>query len=197
MSIFHDKIKEYKNTDFKNLEDHYQSLKDGQQPHTFLVTCADSRLCPQEISQTQAGEVFVIRNAGNLIPAYDSDNPTNEGLTLEYGLSVLEIPELIICGHASCGAMGGLADTSKVKSLPIVFKALENYKNAFSSEMEGKNLDELISWNVDTQLKNTFSYPFVKDRLKSGKLRVYGMVYDFVKGDVTYTCELKENGEIG
>ena len=196
MSLMNEKIENYKSGTFKQHEAHYQTLKDGQKPHTFLITCADSRLCPQEVSETQAGEIFVIRNAGNLVPAYDANNPTNEGLTLEYGICVLEIPELIVCGHASCGAMGGLADTEKVKSLPIVYKALEAYKSAYASDIEGKNLDELINWNVDTQLTNLFSYPFVQERIKSGKLKVYGMVYDFVHADVTYKSVLTESGEV-
>jgi len=196
MSLFSTKIKSYKNDQFKNHEAHYATLKDGQKPHTFLITCADSRLCPQEITQTQAGEIFVIRNAGNLIPAYDPNNPTNEALTLEYGISVLEIPEIVVSGHASCGAMGGLKDLDHVQSLPLVHKALDNYKNAHASEIEGKDLDQLISWNVDNQLRNLFSYPFVQEGLKSGKLKVYGTVYDFVNGEVTYKSSLSETGEV-
>lgn len=196
MSKFNDSIAEFKSGAFKNSEAHYQTLKDGQKPHTFLITCADSRLCPQEMTQTQAGEIFVIRNAGNLVPAHDSANPTNEGLTLEYGISVLGIPEIVVCGHASCGAMGGLADTEKLTSLPIVYKALENMRQAHASEIEGKNLNELIDWNVGTQMKNLYSYPFVKDGLKNGTLKVFGMVYDFVNAEVTYKAELNEAGEV-
>ncbi len=196
MSRFQDQIHVYKNNKFKELADHYSSLADGQSPHTFLITCADSRLCPQEISQTQAGEIFVIRNAGNLIPPHDANNPTNEGLTLEYGISVLKIPEIVVCGHAGCGAMGGLANLEKLVSLPIVHKALENYKKAHSKEIEGKDLDQLISWNVDNQLENLFSYPFVKEAMKAGNLKVYGMVYDFVNGEITYTSELTSDGSV-
>lgn len=196
MSLFADKIKNYKDNKFQEFQDHYGTLAGGQKPHTFLITCADSRLCPQEVSQTQAGEIFVIRNAGNLVPAYDNENPSNEGLTLEYGISVLGIPELIVCGHASCGAMGGLKDIDHVKTLPLVHKALKTYRDAHTSDVESKDLDQLIEWNVDNQLKNLFSYPFVQEGLKNGTLKVYGMVYDFVNAEVSYSAEMNASGEV-
>lgn len=196
MPLFKDKISKYKKEDFKVWESHYEKLKSGQKPHTFLITCADSRLCPQEITQSQAGEIFVIRNAGNMIPEYDENRPTNEGFTLEYGLRVLQIPELIVCGHISCGAMAGLSDTKQVQSLSIVSKALENYKKSNFKDIDGKDIEKLISWNVDNQLVNLFSYPFVRELMTSGKLKVFGMVYDFVRAEIVHQSELLENGEV-
>lgn len=196
MSKFLDRIKDYQKTTFPEKKAHYASLADGQTPHTFLITCADSRLCPQEISKTQAGEIFVIRNAGNLIPAYDIDNPTNEALTLEYGVSVLGIPEIVVCGHTSCGAMAGLKDIDQVAPLPLVYKALSQYKVTHSEDIVGKDLDSLIQWNVGQQLRNLFSYPFVQKGLKDGSLKVSGMVYDFVNGASKYSCELATDGKV-
>ncbi len=196
MSRFYDQIKDFKNTQFHSLADHYSKLKQGQKPHTLLITCSDSRICPQEMTQSRAGEIFVIRNAGHLIPPYDANNPTNEGLTLEYGVSVLGIPEIVVCGHASCGAMGGLADLDQLTALPIVHKALNQYKKANSQDIEGKSLDQLIAWNVDNQLKSLFSFPFVKEAIATKNLKVYGMVYDFVQGEVTYRSHLNADGGI-
>ncbi len=196
MSRFYEQIQTYKSNQFQELADHYSTLSDGQKPHTLLITCADSRLCPQEITQSQAGEIFVIRNAGNLIPPYDPNNPSNEGVTLEYGVSVLQIPEIVVCGHVSCGAMGALADLDGVTSLSIVHKALTGYSKVHADAIQGKDLDQLIAWNVDTQLKSLFSYPFVQDAIKEGTLKVSGMVYDFVKGGVIYRSEVDANGEV-
>ena len=196
MSDFIKRVDKFRQSRFQEHADHYQKLKNGQTPHTFLITCADSRLCPQEMTNTTGGEIFVIRNAGNLVPAYDADHPTNEGVTLEYGICALGIPELVVCGHASCGAMAGLCDTSKVEPLPIVFKALENYKNHVAAQIEGKSLEEVIPWNVNQQLKNVYSYPFIQERLESGALKVYGMVYDFVTAEVTHRVQLEATGEL-
>ncbi len=195
MSLLLKKIQSYKENVFQNHESHYQSLKSGQEPHTLLVTCSDSRICPQEFSQTQGGELFIIRNAGNLIPPYDPAHPSNEALTLEYGISVLGIPEIVVCGHASCGAMGGLKDLEHIKSLPLVHKALENYRQTHAAEVEGQSLEELISWNVTTQLKALFTYPFVREGLQNGSLKVFGMVYDFTTAEVTFNTQLNETGE--
>ncbi len=196
MSILFEKIQAFKSNQFPQHQAHYESLAGGQSPHTLLITCSDSRLCPQEFSQTLAGELFVIRNAGNLMPAYNPNEPSNEGLTLEYGVCALNVSEVVVCGHASCGAMGGLKDVEKLDSLPIVQKALKNYRQQHQSEVSGKTVDQLISWNVDNQLKSIFSYPFIQERLKNKELKVFGLVYDFVTGEVTYSSYLSESGEV-
>lgn len=196
MSQFLKKIEEFKENQFSQVREHYKSLQDGQKPHTLLITCSDSRICPQEISQSQAGELFVIRNAGNLMSRYSADNPSFEALTLEYAVSVLQVPEIVVCGHVSCGAMGALKDLDKVKSLHLLHKGLKNYKDQYQNEIAGKSSDELIAWNVQTQLRHLFSYPFVKEAMAAGSLRVYGMVYDFVNAQAEALCEMNDKGEL-
>jgi len=197
MSILLNKIKNYHSQAFTSHSKLYQSLSTGQQPHTLLITCSDSRLCPNEFSQTSGGELFIIRNAGNIMPTYDAANPSNEGLTLEYGVCALGVKEVVVCGHKSCGAMGGLMDTDALTPLPLVKKGLENFKAQHEKSLETlQDLDELISWNVKTQLKSLFSYPFIQERLKSGELLVQGLVYDFVNGKAQEVAVLEQDGRL-
>lgn len=197
MSSIQEKIADFKAGKFADVQGTYQGLANGQAPHTLLITCSDSRLCPQEFTGTEAGELFVVRNAGNLMPGYDADNPSNEGLTVEYGVCALGVKEIVVCGHVSCGAMAGLQDTDKLASVPLVQKGLEAYKTAHKCEVDacGEDLDTLINWNVKNQVKSLLSYPFVKERVEKGELKVSGIVYDFVNAAVPYSCEVKD-GEI-
>jgi carbonic anhydrase len=197
MSILLNKINKYTKNSFQKHAELYKGLANGQSPHTLLITCSDSRLCPSEFSETSGGELFVIRNAGNLMPTYNAEAPSNEGLTLEYGVCALGIKEVIVCGHKSCGAMGGLMDTSKLSSLPLVQKGLEGFKEQHRSDVEAiDDLDDLISWNVETQILSIASYPFIKERLEKGELTVQGIVYDFTKGSAFEVAKLDENGKI-
>lgn len=197
MSILLNRISEYKNNKFNDLREHYAGLASSQAPHTLLVTCSDSRLSPQEFGVAQSGELFIVRNAGNLIPAPNLGSPSNEALTIEYGICALGIKELVVCGHKSCGAMAGLMNTEGLSSVPLVQKGLENYKACHEEEVGScGDLDSLISWNVTQQLKTLMTYDFIKDRVLKGELKLVGMVYDFVNADVTYNVEVNTKGEI-
>ena len=137
MSIVTEGIKNFKNENFKNVKEHYATLENGQSPHTLFITCSDSRVCPQEITQSKAGELFVIRNAGNLIPPFQaSGGHSNEACTLEFAIKKLKIKNIVVCGHKSCGAMQGLVSPEKLDSLPILQQELSKYKESFKSEIE-------------------------------------------------------------
>lgn len=197
MSKLLNKISDYNKNTFSKHKEHYEGLSSSQHPHTLLITCSDSRLCPSEFSETSGGELFVIRNAGNLMPSYNANSPSNEGLTLEYGVCALGIKEVIVCGHASCGAMGGLMDTDALAALPLVQKGLETYKEQNASEVsEISNLESMIEWNVQNQLKSIFSYPFIKDRIEKNEILVQGLVYDFTKGSAKNVGTLNKDGQI-
>ena len=197
MSILLERIESYKKDKFSQLESHYQGLKSSQSPHTLIVTCSDSRLCPQEFGQSEAGELFVVRNAGNLIPPYDPQSPSNEGLTIEYGVVALNVQELIVCGHVSCGAMGGLMDLDKLAALPLVRQGLANYKSHYADEIDQcDSVESLIDWNVKKQLSHLHDYPFIPEKIASGDLMVHGMVYDFVQGKAEKICHLNSDGTI-
>ena len=188
----------FRKQNFKKLKSHYSSLKDGQQPHTLLITCSDSRLCPQEFTQSQAGELFIIRNAGNMLSPYNPDHPSNEGLTLEFGVITLKVKEVVVCGHSFCGAMSGLQNIKNLNAMPLVQKVLGRYKENNQEEIsQCKNLDSLIVWNVNKQLSNLLSYPFIINKVSNGELSLHGMVYDFTNAKVIHRSHINcRNGRI-
>jgi len=198
MSIVLKKIDVFRENSFYKLKNHYSSLKTGQQPHTLFITCSDSRLCPQEITQSQAGELFIIRNAGNMLSPYNSDYPSNEGLTLEYGVITLKVKEVVICGHRFCGAMGGLQNIRSLNAMPLVQKVLGRYKENHREEIsQCKDLDSLTAWNVNKQLLNLLSYPFITNKIASRELNLYGIVYDFTRAQITHRSYVNSrNGKI-
>jgi len=160
----------------------------GQTPKALFITCADSRVDPALITHSQPGQLFVDRNAGNFLPPYHGEN-ASEAAGLEYALKVLQIPNIIICGHTDCGAMKAVWHPEKAKELPAVTRWLKNGLEARKKVMarklpEPQQLQALTECNVVIQLEHLQTYPAVRERLKAGKLRIAGWVYDIEHGKV-------------
>jgi carbonic anhydrase len=168
-----------------------EELTHGQKPRVLFITCSDSRIDPNLITQAGIGELFVIRNAGNIIPPYGAANG-GEGAAVEYAINALGIEQIIVCGHSHCGAMKGLLQLGKLEEeMPLVYDWLkhteatrrlvkENY-----SEYKGEQLIEItIAENVLTQIDNLKTYPVVHSKLYQGKLAIYGWVYHLETGEV-------------
>jgi carbonic anhydrase len=101
-------------------------LSHGQKPRVLFITCSDSRIDPNLITQTDVGELFVIRNAGNIIPPYGAANG-GEGGTIEYAIDALGIEQIVVCGHSHCGAMKGLLQLNKLQAdMPLVYNWLKH-----------------------------------------------------------------------
>ena len=104
MEPIYEGIRQFRSSVFPDQQERFEALRSGQQPQLLLVTCSDSRIDPGLLTQTEPGEVFVLRNAGNFVPAW-TDAATAEAATIEYALEVLRIPDIVVCGHSHCGAM--------------------------------------------------------------------------------------------
>jgi carbonic anhydrase len=174
----------------KNLE-LFEQLSHGQHPRVLFITCSDSRIDPNLMTQAAPGDLFVIRNAGNLIPPYGSTNG-GEGASIEYAIQALDINQIIVCGHSHCGAMKGLLKLSTLEDeMPLVYRWLqhaeatrrlikENY-----GHLEGEDLlDVTIAENVLTQIENLRTYPAVHSRLHQGHLSIYAWILDIDTGEV-------------
>jgi carbonic anhydrase len=98
---------------FANHREMFEHLSHGQNPEVLFITCSDSRIDPCLITQSQPGELFVIRNIGNIIPAYGSSN-SGEAAAIEYALQTLSIKEIVVCGHSHCGAVKGLLQIGNI-----------------------------------------------------------------------------------
>jgi len=168
-----------------------EQLSHGQTPSVLFITCSDSRIDPNLLTQTDIGELFVIRNAGNIVPPYGAANG-GEGAAIEYAIQALNIEQIVVCGHSHCGAMKGLLQLGKLEAqMPLVYDWLkhaeatrrlvtENY-----TDYKGEELLEItIAENVLTQIANLETYPVVHSRIYQGKLKIYGWIYLIETGEV-------------
>jgi carbonic anhydrase len=172
-------------------EEEYRTLiREGQKPHALFITCADSRIDPEAITQSGPGDIFVSRNIGNLVPAY-GEMMGGVSALIEYAVAALQVSQIVVCGHSDCGAMVGLLHPEKVEKLPIVKTWLRNgdaalsvVKTRNSAPDEHAALDELIEENVLLQLQHLRTHPSVAGRLALGSLALSGWVYDIGHGAI-------------
>ena len=174
----------------KNRERYEQSVAQPQRPHTLFITCADSRIDPELITQSGPGDIFVTRNIGNLVPAYGI-MLGGVSSVIEYAVQALGVSQVVVCGHTDCGAMKGLLQREKLASMPTVNAWLQNAEAALSIvearhtfANESEKLGELIEENVLLQLNHLRTHPSVAGRMAQGKLALYGWVYDIGNGHV-------------
>ncbi|MEE8124207.1 MAG: carbonic anhydrase [Nitrospirales bacterium] len=168
----------------------FHTLSKQQTPNVLFVTCSDSRIDPSLLTQTEPGDLFILRNAGNLIPTYGSAIGGSTA-TIEYGVSVLQVKDIIVCGHTDCGAMKALFHPEKLETLPAVkawLRQAETTLRIAKDHYAHLSGDELftatIKENVLVQLDHLRTHPAVATRLRSGDLRLHGWVYSIESGEV-------------
>lgn len=183
-------IHEFQRNVFRGRRTFFENLAHGQYPETLFITCSDSRLNPNLITQTQPGELFIIRNAGNIVPPHGYP-PGGEAATIEYAISVLKVKDIILCGHSHCGAMRAILYPNEASGLPMVSAWLghavdtrkivqENYGHL----EESARLNAAVQENVLVQLKNLQTQPAVAAALATGTVTLHGWVYKFETGEV-------------
>lgn len=186
-----DGIHEFKHSVFDSHKPLFEGLAQGQKPLALFITCSDSRIDPNLLTQTKPGELFVIRNAGNIVPRYN-DVLAGEAATIEYAVKVLKVKDVIICGHSQCGAMGGLLTPDSLTELEAVKAWLthaeatakiikENYGHL---EDSAARLATTVEQNVLVQLDNLRTHPSVADAESAGDLKLHGWTYTFETGEV-------------
>lgn len=160
----------------------YSRLAQGQSPHTMFITCSDSRICPSLLTGTEPGEIFVLRNAGNLVPAWSEAEGTGEAGTIEFALRGLGIRDLVVCGHTGCGAVkAALAPVA-----PVEMPALATWirHGAAVRTVAPGDVDRAVEANVLAQLAHLRTHPAVREALEAGRLQLHGWVYDLATGVV-------------
>ena len=175
----------------------FRRLENTQSPLALFITCSDSRIDPGLLTQTQPGELFILRNAGNLVPP--NTIPSGEGATIEFALKQLHIHDVIVCGHSNCGAMRGLLAPDSLRELPAVANWLTYARDILPTvERLGAALspdDKLelaIERNTLLQLEHVMTYPFAIEALQAGRLRLHAWVYHIATGQVTAHDPSKE-----
>lgn len=165
----------------------FKQLGAGQNPEILFITCSDSRLTPSLFTQTQPGELFVIRNVGNIIPP--ADVPSSEGAGIEYALNELAaIKDIIICGHSHCGAMKGLLTPSLKERLPKVASWLTHshsvLKQIDHSAPFASKVHNATKLNILEQIEHLKTYPIIAEKLARNELTLHGWFYEFETGEI-------------
>ena len=161
---------------------------EGQSPKALMISCADSRIVPEHILQAEPGDLFVCRNAGNIVPPFATMNG-GVSSTVEYAVAALGVSDIIVCGHSDCGAMKAVLEPEKVAGLPAVSSWIRHGERAravvMESAAEGSEqslLDALTRENVLAQLDNLRTLPCVAAKLKARTLEIHGWMYDIENG---------------
>lgn len=168
----------------------FSKLAKQQNPRALFITCSDSRIDPCLLTQTEPGELFILRNAGNLVPSYGTSVGSTTA-TIEYAVGVLGVKNIILCGHTDCGVIQALLDPKQAKGLPAVQAWLaqaettrrvveENYRH-----LKGRALQVMTTQeNVRIQIEHLQTHPTVASKLRKGSLRIHGWVYSIATGDI-------------
>lgn len=180
--------------DYRN---RFAKLALRQSPDALFVACCDSRVVPNTFASSDPGDLFVLRNIGNLIPPYPNNyvEGTSVSAAIEFSLSSLQVSDIIVCGHSECGAMQALLKkTGDIEKQPYLKTWLEyaasSYKR-FQDTIHNKDnkitpVNVLSQINVLQQLDHLKTYPLVVERLQNNKLRIHGWWFDLATADVYY-----------
>lgn len=183
-------VVQFQNHVYPQKRELFERLSKGQNPEALFITCSDSRIETAMITQTDPGELFICRNAGNIVPPHTSHTG---GMTasIEYAVSALEVQHIVICGHTECGAMIGALDLDSLGKMPHVREwlsyaraAVEVVDTKYPDATPEQRLNLLLRQNVVLQLQHLCTHPAVAARLAKGDLHLHGWVYDIATGEV-------------
>ncbi len=185
-------VQDFGNRVFPEKRALFDALAAGQSPHTLLITCADSRVSPTLITQQPPGEMFVLRNIGNIVPAY-GEMLGGVSAAVEYAVLALGVKHIVVCGHSDCGAMKAMLDPERsgLQGMPTVASWLRNADTAravsaaLHPDLDGDAaVTALAEQNVLLQLDHLRTHPAVATRLAEGRLMLMGWLYDIATGQV-------------
>lgn len=178
---------------FKKEAEFFKRLSKGQDPEVLFITCSDSRVDPHLVTQSGPGELFILRNIGNIIPPFDALKDKNStAAAIEYAVQILKVTDIIVCGHSNCGAMRALLQDEKELEgmthlrdwLKLAGPVREHVLKAF-----GDSESEIIQAytekeNILEQIENIETYPFVDEAIKAGRLFLHGWYFDIGTGEM-------------
>jgi carbonic anhydrase len=180
----------FQNEIYPSKQDLFERLSKGQSPDAVFIACSDARVETAMITQTDPGELFILRNAGNIVPPHTSQTGAMTA-TLEFAMRVLEVPHIVVCGHSECGAMKGIMNPDSVKHLPHVKEwlgfsqgAMDVVSEIASDKSPEEQMRLLLEENVKLQLQHLKTHPSVLRAMARGALTLHGWVYDIRTGRV-------------
>lgn len=207
MPDFTEGVIRFRRNDFEANREYFENLGREQNPHTLFIGCSDSRVVPSLITQTSPGELFIIRNIANLVPVYrESVEYLATTSAIEYAVLVLNVTNIIVCGHSNCGGCASLYETPEKMAaiphtrhwlelaLPVKEKVLKIVGDSDPAAREW--MTEQI--NVVEQLGHLMTYPYIKERVDQGQIKLIGWHYIIPTGNIyEYHRETEEFEPIG
>ena len=185
-----DGVHYFQNVGFRQQQELFERLAGGQNPEACFITCSDSRIDPNLITNAKPGQLFIVRNAGNVIPCYGTQN-NGELAAVEFAVAVLGVKDIIVCGHTHCGAMKGVLNPDSLASLPTLKSWLshcdstaeiikDHYSHLAGEELYTATAEE----NVLVQLEHLRTLPIIASRASRGLINLHGWMYKFETGEV-------------
>jgi carbonic anhydrase len=188
-------IIDFRNKTQMSYRETFGKLATGQAPDSLFIACSDSRVVPNTFASTDPGDLFVLRNVGNIIPPSDkfgiSFSDESEAAAIEFSVLNLNVLSIVVCGHSECGAMRAIIDGRDNVKPPNLKNWLRHGEKAYEMLKKGITLNpelslhnQLSQLNVLLQIEHIKSYPHVKERLENGTLQINGWWFDIAKADV-------------
>jgi carbonic anhydrase len=184
-------VAKFQTTVFPEKRDLFARLAGKQSPRALFITCADSRVVPDMLTQCEPGDLFICRNAGNIVPTYGGSAMGGVSATIEYAVVALKIEHVVVLGHSDCGAMKGILHPEHVKHMPAVASWLHHGNIArLMVEENYPELDEagklraIIEENVIAQVEHLRTHPSIATRLARNQIGVHGWVYNIEQGSI-------------
>lgn len=185
-----DGVHHFHNVGFKQQRELFERLAKGQNPEACFITCSDSRIDPNLITNAKPGQLFIVRNAGNIVPCYGTSN-NGEMAAVEFAVAVLGVKDVIVCGHTHCAAMQGVIQPEAIGHLRALSQWLRHCDSAAEivkdhySHLQGEELLSAVAEeNVLVQLEHLHSLPVIASRLSRGLLKLHAWMYKIETGEV-------------
>jgi len=195
MNIKHfEGYKKFKKEYFKDNQKLFDELALGQEPHTMIITCSDSRVAPTKLLSAKPGELFIARNIGNIVPPYEKTKGATQS-AIEYAVNALKIKDLVILGHSSCGACKHLYHQKTPEDEDVELSHVEEwltfaYPAKYDAMLEcyndpDKNRAEITEKNnITLSIQRLMTYPYIVEALEKNELTIHGWWYDIGSGDL-------------
>ncbi len=188
-------VHKFHHGEFGNYRKLFRKLsREGQKPHTLFITCSDSRVLAELITQSKPGDLFVVKNVGNIVPPASATGSTNStAAAIEFAVGSLHVSDIVVCGHSQCGAMEalltGLSDVSPLPHLREWLALAAPVRHVLQTEYTHlKSADALATAaaeeNVLFALENLRTYPVVQARLADGSLRLHGWFFKIATAEL-------------
>jgi carbonic anhydrase len=196
-------VHKFRTDEFGNYRTLFQRLsREGQNPHTLFITCSDSRVLAELITQSKPGDLFVVKNIGNIVPPSSVTGSTNStAAAIEFAVETLRVSDIVICGHSQCGAMNALLSDVPADRMPhlrawltLADPVREIMRSQYTHITDPEHRKDLAAGeNVLFALENLHSYHCVQDRLMDGSLRLHGWFFKIATAELlAYNPETRQ-----